>query len=107
MNYFIYCLKNYANFSGRARRSEYWWFFLIFMVIYMALYGLMFVNEKLALVPIIFYLSMLIPMVAVGCRRMHDVGKSGWFQLIPFYNLYLCLKSGDVGENQYGPDPKA
>jgi len=107
MNYFIHCLKNYANFSGRARRSEYWWFMLIFLLIYLGLYCLVFVSTKLMVVPIVFYLGMIIPLISVGVRRMHDVGKSGWFLLIPIYSLILSLTAGNVGENQYGPDPKA
>lgn len=54
----------------------------------------------------IYSLGVLIPAIAVGVRRMHDVGKSGWFLLIPIYNLVLAVTEGEVGENQYGPDPK-
>jgi len=52
-------------------------------------------------------LPLIIPSIAVGVRRMHDVGKSGWFILIPIYNLILAATEGDKGDNQYGPDPKA
>jgi uncharacterized membrane protein YhaH (DUF805 family) len=51
-------------------------------------------------------LAVLIPSIAVGVRRMHDVGKSGWFLLIPIYNLILALSEGEKGDNKYGPDPK-
>lgn len=49
---------------------------------------------------------MLIPTLAVGVRRMHDVGKSGFFILIPIYSLILALTEGEANENQYGPNPK-
>ncbi|CEN44052.1 Inner membrane protein yhaH [Capnocytophaga canimorsus] len=55
----------------------------------------------------ICYLAIIVPSIAVGVRRMHDVGKSGWFILVPIYNLVLCLTEGERGPNQYGPDPKA
>jgi uncharacterized membrane protein YhaH (DUF805 family) len=51
-------------------------------------------------------LGTLIPSIAVGVRRMHDVGKSGWFLLIPIYNLVLACTDGEQGPNQYGSDPK-
>lgn len=46
------------------------------------------------------------PSIAVGVRRMHDVGKSGWFVLIPIYNFILACTDGERGPNQYGQDPK-
>ena len=55
----------------------------------------------------IYSLAILVPSIAVGVRRMHDVGKSGWFLLIPIYNLILACTDGVKGENEYGADPKA
>ena len=49
---------------------------------------------------------MLVPAIAVTVRRMHDVGKSGWYMLIPFYNLYLSIIDSQPGNNEYGPNPK-
>ena len=106
MNYYLKVLQNYANFNGRARRSEYWYFVLFNMIIS---FGIGFLGGMLEL-PIlgtIYSLGVLIPSIAVGVRRMHDVGKSGWFVLIPIYNLILALTEGEVGDNEYGPDPKA
>jgi len=54
----------------------------------------------------IYVLAVLIPGIAVGVRRMHDVDKSGWFLLIPIYNLILACTEGTKGENEYGADPK-
>jgi uncharacterized membrane protein YhaH (DUF805 family) len=50
---------------------------------------------------------MIIPSIAVGVRRMHDVGKSGWFLLVPIYSLILALTEGEATDNAYGPNPKA
>ena len=99
--------ENYANFSGRARRQEYWMFFLVNIIISFVLgfvAGL--ISPSLVIIANVYSLAVLLPGIAVGVRRMHDVGKSGWFILIPFYNLYLCCIEGEKGPNQYGADPK-
>ena len=105
MNYYLKVLKNYVNFDGRARRSEYWYFFLFNVII---AFVLGFVGGLLdtKLFSTIYSLAVLIPGVAVAIRRMHDVGKSGWYCLIPIYNIILCCTEGDRGVNEYGPDPK-
>lgn len=54
----------------------------------------------------LYTLAVLLPSIAVGVRRMHDVGKSGWFLLIPIYNFFLAVTEGEKGENKYGADPK-
>jgi len=54
----------------------------------------------------IYSIAVLLPSIAVGIRRLHDVGKSGWFILIPFYNLYLAVQDSEPGDNEYGPNPK-
>lgn len=105
MNYYFKVLQNYATFSGRARRKEYWTFALFNIIIAFAfgfVCGLLDVPELANL----YTLAVLLPSIAVGVRRMHDVGKSGWFLLIPIYNLILALTEGEKGENQYGQDPK-
>lgn len=93
-------LKNFANFDGRARRSEYWWFFLASILVRIPL---QLMSDTLG---IIAGLALLIPSIAVAVRRMHDVGKSGWFCLIPIYNIILACTEGEKGSNEYGPDPK-
>ncbi|MCE2743744.1 MAG: DUF805 domain-containing protein, partial [Fluviicola sp.] len=55
----------------------------------------------------IYSLAVLLPSLAVAVRRMHDVGKSGWFVLIPIYNFILAVTEGDSGSNEYGNDPKS
>lgn len=105
MNYYLHVLKNYAKFDGRARRKEYWMFTLFNIIISIAL---MFIGQTMGfeLLDSLYSLAVLIPSIAVAVRRMHDVGKSGWFILIPIYNLILACTDSDVGPNQYGPNPK-
>lgn len=106
MNYYLHVLQNYATFSGRARRSEYW-YFVLFNAIFS--FGIGFVGGLLdmAILSTIYAVAIVIPSIAVGVRRMHDVGKSGWFLLIPIYNLVLACTDGVEGDNEYGADPKA
>jgi uncharacterized membrane protein YhaH (DUF805 family) len=112
--------ENYANFNGRARRSEYWWFVLmniIFAVIAAVIDGMLGTNfEPLpyGYVYFAYALAVLIPGLAVAIRRLHDTGKSGWFVLIALvpliggiWLLVLLCSNGVQGENEYGPDPKA
>lgn len=105
MKYYIKVLKNYATFSGRARRSEYWYFTLFHVIILITL-TLIDTAMDSKLFQNLYSLIILLPSIAVGVRRMHDVGKSGWFLLIPIYNLILACTEGDTGENAFGPDPK-
>jgi uncharacterized membrane protein YhaH (DUF805 family) len=102
--------KNYANFNGRASRAEYWWFFLFSGVVAVALTFLdLSINggdtEKVGITGTIFSLGTIVPSIAVAVRRMHDVGKSGWYILIPLYNLILACTEGQKGDNEYGSDP--
>lgn len=101
MNYYLKVLQNYANFNGRARRSEYWYFVLFNIIasVVLSFVGLAIKNNILSN---LYSLAVLIPSIAVGVRRMHDVGKSGWFILIPIYNLILACTNGVEGA-----DPKA
>lgn len=108
MKWFLKCLAQYFDFKGRARRSEYWWFMLVctaIIVVVIPLLGL--ISESTAqVVAVLFVLATTIPAYAVTARRMHDVGKSGWFMLVPFYGLYLALLDSEPGRNAYGPSPK-
>ncbi len=105
MNYYLTVLKKFAVFNGRARRSEYWYFVLFNLLIAIVL---TLIDEAIGtrLLNNIYSLTVLIPGIAVGVRRMHDVNKSGWFLLIPIYNLILACTDGTQGLNQYGSDPK-
>lgn len=105
MNYYLKVLQNYANFNGRARRAEYW-YFVLFNMIASIIVGIIGGLLDFELLGNLYSLAVLLPSIAVGVRRMHDVGKSGWFILIPIYNFILAVTEGDAGENEYGPDPK-
>jgi len=104
MNWYTTVLKRYAVFSGRASRSEFW-FFTLFSFIVSVILGSLDGVLGTTLLGTIYSLAVLLPNIGVAIRRMHDTGKSGWFILIPFYNLYLAIIDGDKGENKYGPRP--
>ena len=70
------CLAKYANFNGRARRTEYWWFFLAVLL------GSAVASLIAFRVYALFSLATLLPMIAVGARRLHDTNRSGWWQLL-------------------------
>lgn len=106
MNWYLTVLKKYVDFNGRARRSEYWYFVLFSMIISTALTVVDSLIGTPSVLSSIYSLVVLLPSIAVGIRRMHDVNKSGWYMLIPIYNLILACSEGTQGENQYGPDPK-
>ncbi|MDO5969025.1 DUF805 domain-containing protein [Flavivirga aquimarina] len=114
-------IKNYATFSGRARRKEFWMFVLFnFLILFALTFLIDFIddliggNEVLTFVIFIYLLGMIIPTLGVISRRLHDTGKSGTYFLvyfIPFIGgiwlLILLTSEGDRGFNKYGPDPKA
>ncbi|HSC55435.1 MAG TPA: DUF805 domain-containing protein [Phnomibacter sp.] len=106
MNWFLVVLKKYAEFNGRARRKEYWYFTLFSTIISFGI-AMVEVAVNTELLGTLFSLAILIPSIAVGVRRMHDVDKSGWYLLIPIYNLILACTEGTTGPNEYGSDPKS
>lgn len=110
------CLQEkFSNFEGRARRSEFWWFYLACAVVNYALnliFGF-FSPTAAMVVSGIFSLAILVPSLAVGARRLHDIGKSGWMQLlaiIPIVGAIILIvwwaQDGSKAENEYGPSPK-
>lgn len=119
MNWYLKYWKQYADFSGRARRKEYWIFSLINYIIIFFLYILQIVMIESTLwliFPIIFFLyavAVFLPGLAVNIRRLHDIGKSGWWYLIYlipiigaiWLTVLMCLDS-EPGENQWGENPK-
>ncbi|MCQ4140993.1 DUF805 domain-containing protein [Chryseobacterium sp. EO14] len=120
MKWYLKVLKQYADFSGRARRTEYWMYLLfnlIFAVIAAILdniLGLKFTPEiPYGYLYLLYALVTFLPGLAVSVRRLHDVDKSGWFlfiSLIPIIGgiwlLVLYATEGTQGRNQYGDDPK-
>lgn len=120
MNYYLKVLRQYVDFKGRARRAEYWNFVLINVIISIALtlidiYALgidPFAGET-GILSNLYSLAVFLPSLSVLVRRLHDVGKSGWFfliVLIPFIGaiwlLILFFRDGEQGENKWGPNPK-
>ena len=120
MKWYLKVFKQYADFSGRARRKEYWMFilfnliFLVCAAILDNLLGLTFgENSPYGFLYLVYALLVFIPGLAVAVRRLHDVGKSGWWYfiaLIPIIGgiwlLILFCTEGISGSNEYGPDPK-
>lgn len=110
MEWYLEVLKKYAEFNGRARRKEYWMFFLFNVIISFAIgfiCGLIqgFLNINLDFVSLIYSLAVFIPGVAVAIRRMHDIDRSGWWLLVPILNLVYVCKKGTDGVNRFGEDP--
>jgi uncharacterized membrane protein YhaH (DUF805 family) len=111
MEQFIDALKKYADFSGRATRKQYWMFVLFYMIIYIALAVIDTVLQTFVL-SLIFSLALLIPSISVAARRLHDTGRTGWWQLIylvPLIGLIVMivfLVQDSHEENQYGANPK-
>jgi len=119
MNYYLKVLQNYATFSGRARRSEYWYFLLfniIFAFVAMILDNVLGIAmDGVGYGPIygLYVLALLIPQLAVVVRRLHDVGKSGWMFLIAFipligaiWLLVLFCTDSQQRTNKWGENPK-
>lgn len=119
MNWYIKVLKNYAVFSGRARRKEYWMFVLFHFIISFVLALIdNFIGTGYeaggGIISSLYALAVFIPSLAVSVRRLHDIGKSGWWLLIGFipligiiWLLILHATDSDYGDNKYGPNPKA
>jgi len=105
MEYYFQAFRQYADFGGRARRKEYWMFFL-FHVIVLIILQIIAIKTGMAYLYTIYALGALIPGFAVGIRRMHDTGHSGWYIIIPIYNLILACTDSQDGDNEWGPNPK-
>ena len=100
------CLTKYASFSGRATRSEYWWFILFVAILQGITIPL---NE---IIQAIVILALLLPTLAVAVRRLHDINRSGWWYFIVFLPLFGVLAliywfvcEGTQGANDYGNPP--
>lgn len=116
IDYYLNVLKfKYADFDGRARRSEFWYFGLCNFLVILILGSIGFmIDPSVGLVLIgLYWLAVLVPSIAVLVRRLHDVGKSGWFYFVAFipfiggiWLLVLECTDSVYGENQYGPNPK-
>ncbi|WP_443748616.1 DUF805 domain-containing protein [Asticcacaulis solisilvae] len=109
------CLKNYAKFEGRATRSEYWWFFLFYLLALIvpsfvgAILQSQIVSAILGLFMLVAFFGLILPSLAVSIRRLHDTNRSGWWLLLGALPLggfvvlvFHCLES-TPGPNKYGP----
>jgi len=104
--------QRYATFTGRSRRPEYWWFVLFNIIVSLVLgivSGLLFPNEA-DILGGIYNLAVLLPSLAVGVRRLHDIGRTGWWlliALIPIVGIIVLIvffaTKGEEHDNQYGP----
>lgn len=121
MNWYYKVLRQYSDFNGRARRTEYWMFTLIntlitfiFLMLDSKL-GFSFLEElPYGYLTFIYAFLVFLPSLAVTVRRLHDIGKSGWWYLVGlipiiggFWLLFLMVTDGVPQENKYGPNPKA
>ncbi len=122
MHWYIDVLKKYTVFSGRARRKEFWMFFLFSTIISVILaltdefmgWNFEMDGENIGYLSTLYYVAVIVPYLAVIFRRLHDTDRSGWWILIAFIPLvgiivllvFLILK-GNEGDNRFGPDPKA
>ncbi len=119
MNWYIEVLKKYTEFSGRSRRKEYWYFVLFNFIVSIVLIGVDSMVGTLnseggyGVFSTIYSIAVLLPTIGVGIRRLHDIGRTGWWLLIGLLPLIgfivliiFFVKDSQPGENQYGPNPK-
>lgn len=111
------CFAKFATFSGRASRSEYWWFMLastVFSYLAQIVVGLTILHDEVAglsqaLIMNLVFFVLAIPQLAAGSRRLHDTGRSGWWQLLWFTIIGIILlfiwqaQEGSTESNNYGP----
>ena len=112
-------LHKYADFSGRAPRAEYWWFYLMVIIGYFvasildSLVGTGGMMGSFGVLTMIVMLGLLLPSIAAGVRRLHDTDRSGWWLLIAIIPLiglvliYFLVLEGTKGDNRFGADPYA
>ncbi len=113
MDWYLAALRKYAEFSGRSRRTEYWMFVLVYVIILVVLALIEGALGMPGVVSGLFQLAMLVPALAVGARRLHDTGRSGWWQLISLIPLIgavvlivFFVQDSQPGDNGYGANPK-
>ena len=127
------CFKKYFNFKDRASRSEYWYFALFGVIVYGIGIGMIFISYKLIWLLVVISIALIIPFIAVTARRLHDINKSGWFQLLSvpagileavfhaqkgleilfmiigwvcaLYLFVLYIQEGDRKSNRFGENP--
>ena len=121
MQWFTLALSRYADFSGRSHRSEFWYFVLFSTLIQVVLslvdsaMGWVYQVDGIenGFLSTIAMLVLLVPAISVGTRRLHDIGRSGWWQLLMFLPVvgflvlvFFWVRDGQAGQNLYGNNPK-
>ncbi|MBT8459557.1 MAG: DUF805 domain-containing protein [Boseongicola sp.] len=111
----VTCFQKYISIEGRAARSEYWYFFLFYILVNFALGPIdatLFGGGIAAPLGTLFMLAVFLPFTTVGIRRLHDRDMSGWWMLLMFIPaigslalLVLFVLPGSAGPNTFGPDP--
>ena len=107
MQWYIDAWQKYGTFSGRSHRTAFWMFWL-FDTIFTFVAAIIdsAIGEDIGVFCLFYTLATIVPYFAVAARRLHDVGLSGWWILVPVVNLvFLCVDS-QRGPNRYGPNPK-
>ncbi|MCE9782578.1 DUF805 domain-containing protein [Shewanella algae] len=112
MEYFIGAIKKYADFTGRARRTEYWMYTLFYIIFSLVVSAIDYALGTTVL-GLIYSLGLLLPSLAIAARRLHDTDRSGWWQLLAFIPIigwivllvFYCQDS-EVGDNRFGSNPK-
>jgi uncharacterized membrane protein YhaH (DUF805 family) len=114
MNWYLEVLKKYAEFKGRARRKEYWMFFLINLIIAVVIAFVEGMFGSPGIIGMLYSLAVLLPAIGVTVRRLHDTDRTGWWILvflIPLIGwivlLVFMVLDSQPGDNEYGPNPKA
>lgn len=119
MNWYLMTIKQYVDFSGRARRKQYWIFTLINIILSLllssldGLIGLFNVDAGMGLISGLYSLAILLPAIGVTVRRLHDTGRTGWWLLIGLIPLigalvllYFLVSNGEEQTNRFGTNPK-
>ncbi|PSV32558.1 MULTISPECIES: DUF805 domain-containing protein [unclassified Photobacterium] len=119
MDWYLAVLKKYAQFNGRSRRKEFWFFTLFSALISMALgfadslLGLPTIGDDYGVLAALYSLFIVIPNIAVIVRRLHDQDRTGWWALIMFVPIvgilvliYFMVQDSKPGDNRFGPNPK-
>jgi uncharacterized membrane protein YhaH (DUF805 family) len=121
VNWYLEVLTKYADFSGRARRQEYWMFCLINVIVSLAIGfaaglvgGMLGVSQNIVMtIAMLYSVAVFVPSLAVGVRRLHDTGRSGWWLLIVLVPLIgvialfvFAVQDSEPGSNAYGKNPK-
>jgi uncharacterized membrane protein YhaH (DUF805 family) len=103
--WFLKAIKRYAEFQGRSRRREFW-YFVLFDVLINTVADILDRRLGIPFLSLVVTLVLLSPNIAVGIRRLHDTNRSGWWSLLPIVNIIFWFQDSDPSDNRFGPCPK-